>query len=104
MCIYQCQTHFDDYIHWTEVGFPVGVNGHCPDLHHLPGEIVQFVCLNEDGVTFGVKLQLCRVVENLDFAHITSDLQNVGVPGDGCILMDLQLFNMESVLKELNLK
>lgn len=94
-------THFDDNIHWAAVGFPVGVNGHCPDLHHLPGEIVQFVCLNEGGVAFVVKLQLRRVVKNLDVAQITPDLQNVGVPGDGCVLMDLKVFSRESVYQVL---
>lgn len=58
VCIFRCETHFDDNIHWTNVGFPIGVNGHCSDLHQLPWEIVEFVCLNEGGVAFGVKLQL----------------------------------------------
>lgn len=63
------------------MGLPAGANGHCPDLHRLPGPIVQFVCLDEGGVAFGVKPQLCGVVENVDVAHITSDLQDEGVPG-----------------------
>lgn len=92
--IYGCETHSDDNVHRGHVGFPIGVNGHCSDLHHLPGQIVRFVCLNEGGEAFGVEVQLRRVGENLNAVHVTFDLQAVTVPVVGLALMDLQRYNV----------
>lgn len=57
------------------------MNGHGSDLHHLPGQIVLLVRLNEGNVVFGVKGQLRYIGEDLDRAHITPDHQGVGVGG-----------------------
>lgn len=88
--IYGRETHSDDNVHRAHERFPVGVNGHRSDLHHLPGQIVQFVCLNEGGEAFGVEAQLCRVGENLNAIHVTLDPQAVMVPVAGLALVDLQ--------------
>ncbi len=92
--IYWCETHSDDNVHRAHVGFPVGLNGHRSDLHRLPGQIVQLVCLNEGGEAFGVEVQLCRVGENLDTTYVTFDLQAVMVPVAGLALVDLQRYNI----------
>ena len=98
MCTsHQSETHPDDDVHWAHEGFPVGVNGQHPDLHHLPRLIVQLVCLDEGGEAFGVELQLCWVGEDLDAAHVTFDLQDVRVPVAGLALLDLQGNNNSEV-------
>lgn len=89
-----CLTHFEDDVHWAHVGFPVPVNGQHPDLDLLPGQIVQLVRLNKGGQTLGAEVQLRPVGENLDAAHVTSDLQAVRAPGAGLAVLDLQVFNI----------
>lgn len=90
------QTHVDDDVHRADEGFPVGVNGHRSDLHHLPGQIVQLVGLDEGGEAFGVKVQLRGVGENVDAPHVTFDLQAVRVPVAWLAVVDLQLKDMET--------
>lgn len=85
-----CLTHSDDDVHWTHVGFPVGVNGQHSDLDRLAGQIVHFVRLNEGGQALGVEAQLGHVGENLDPAHLAYDLQAVRVPVAGLAFVDLQ--------------
>lgn len=70
------------------------MNGQHSDLDLLLGQVVQLVRLNEGGHTLGADVQLRPVGENLDAAHLTSDLQAVRNPGAGLDFLDLQVFNM----------
>lgn len=85
----QCfSSHPDDDVHRADVGLPIGVHGHHPDLHLLSGPIFRLVRLDEAGETLGVEVELGPVGENLNGAGVALDLQDIRLPvGD---LVDLQ--------------
>lgn len=88
----QCfPSHPDDDVHRADVGLPIGVHGHHPDLDLLSGPIVELVRLDEGGETPGVEVELCPVGENLNGASVASDLQEIWLPVGG--LVDLQKWN-----------
>lgn len=72
------------------VGPPVRAEGHHSHPDRLSWPVVGLVRLDEGGEAFGVEGQLRLVGENLNFVHVTFDVEEVRASVAGLIPLDLR--------------